>query len=114
MTQREFLTAVKDAEVSEEIKAFAAHAIEKLDDTNKKRQEKASKKALENAPIMDQIVNDILTTEPKTASDVAAALDVSVQKASALLRAIVAEGRATQTETKVPKKGTQKAYALAQ
>ena len=63
---------------------------------------------------VDEIVNTILTSEPKTASDVAAELGVSAQKASALLRSIVANGQATVSDIKVPKKGTQKAYTLAE
>lgn len=113
MTQREFLNAIVEGQTSTEISEFAAHEIEKMDAANAKRKEKASKKAQENAPIMDRIVAEVLSADPKTATDVAAVLEVSVQKASALLRAIVADGRAVQTEIKVPKKGTQKAYTLA-
>jgi hypothetical protein len=71
---------------------------------------KPSKTAIENAPIMDQIYNEILTDEAVTASTVAEAIGVSPQKATALLRALVADGRAEATEVKVPKKGAQKAY----
>jgi predicted transcriptional regulator len=60
---------------------------------------------------MEQIVNEILTSEAQTASAIAEAAGISVQKASALLRQIVADGKATVTEVKIPKKGTQKAYA---
>ena len=54
------------------------------------------------------------TNEPKTASDVATELGVTPQKASALLRQVVAEGKATVTDVKVPKKGAQKGYTLAE
>ena len=84
-----------------------------MDAANEKRKEKTSKKAEENQPIIDRIVNEVLTAEPQTATDVAAVLEVSVQKASSLCRAAVAQGKAVQSEIKVPKKGNQKAYALA-
>lgn len=111
MTNREFLTAIANMEnISEELKNEAVARIEKLDATNEARKNKPSKAAVENAPIMDQIFNEILSGEAMTASAVAEAIGVSVQKANALLRALVAEGRAEATEVKVPKKGTQKAY----
>jgi ribosomal protein S25 len=112
MTNREFLTAIANMEnISEELKAEATARIEKLDATNEARKNKPSKKATENAPIMEQIANEILTSEAQTASAIAEAAGISVQKASALLRQLVADGKATVTEVKIPKKGTQKAYA---
>lgn len=114
MTNREFLTAIANMEnISEELKAEATARIEKLDATNEARKNKPSKKAIENAPVMEQIANEILTSEAQTASTVAEAAGISIQKANALLRALVAEGRATVTEVKVPKRGVQKAYAKA-
>ena len=115
MTNREFLTAIANMEnISEELKAEATARIEKLDATNEARKNKPSKKATENAPIMEQIVNEILTSEAQTASAIAEAAGISVQKASALLRQLVADGKATVTEVKIPKKGTQKAYSIAE
>lgn len=113
MTNREFLTAIANMEnISEELKAEATARIEKLDATNEARKNKPSKKATENAPIMEQIVNEILTSEAQTAATIAEAAGISVQKASSLLRQLVADGKATVTEVKIPKKGTQKAYAV--
>ena len=111
MTNREFLTAIANMKnISEELKAEATARIEKLDATNEARKNKPSKKAIENAPVMEQIANEILTSEAQTASTVAEAAGISIQKANALLRALVAEGRATVTDVKVPKRGVQKAY----
>ena len=115
MTNREFLTAIANMEnISEELKAEATARIEKLDATNEARKNKPSKKATENAPIMEQIANEILTSEAQTAATIAEAAGISVQKASALLRQLVADGKATVTEVKIPKKGTQKAYAAVE
>lgn len=114
MTNREFLTAIVNGTVNDETTAYAQAALDKMDAANEKRRNTPSKKAVENQPLVDAILDGILTSEPKTASDVAAELGINVQKASALLRAIVADGKAVASDVKVAKKGTQKAYALAE
>lgn len=112
MTNREFLTAVIALEnVPEDVKTHAEERLAKLDTTNEARKNKPSKKAEENAPIMEQIANEVLTSEVQTASAIAETVGISVQKASALLRQLVADGKATVTEVKVPKRGVQKAYS---
>ena len=88
MTYREFLTATANADITPEITEFANAAIAKLDAQNEMRKNTPSKKATENAPLVDQ-------------------------KASMLCRAAVTDGRANVTDIKVPKKGTQKGYTLA-
>ena len=114
MTNREFLTAVSACEnCSEEVREYAKAAIAKMDATNEARKNKPSKKSEENAPIMENIANT-LTAEAQTASAIAEAVGISVQKASALLRQLVADGKATVTEVKIPKKGTQKAYSIVE
>lgn len=111
MTNREFLTAIANMEnIPAELKAEATARIEKLDATNEARKNKPSKKATENAPILEQIYGEILTNEAQTASAVAEAAGISVQKANALLRQLVADGKAAVEDVKVPKKGTVKAY----
>jgi hypothetical protein len=112
MTKREFLMEVAKIE-NEELAEFAQAELKKMDDANEKRKEKTSKKAEENQPLVDRIVNEILGTEPKTASDVAAILEVSVQKASSLCKAAVAQEKAVQSEVKIPKKGPTKVYTKA-
>jgi hypothetical protein len=111
MTNREFLTAVAANEnVPADIKEYAETAIAKMDATNEARKNKPSKKATENAPILEQIYDEILTNEAQIASAVAEAAGISVQKANALLRQLVADGKAAVEDVKVPKKGTVKAY----
>ena len=111
MTNREFLTAVSVCETcSEEIREHALAALAKMDAANEARKNKPSKKATENAPLIEKIVTEVLGIEAVTASTVAETMGISTQKASALLRAIVAEGRAEVTEVKLPKRGTVKAY----
>lgn len=110
MTKRDFLKAVMNGEINDEIKAFAEEEIEKLDTANAKRREKTSKKREENKPLLDQIYNEVLGEEPKTASEVAEVIQTSVQKASSLLRTLVEDGKAEAQEIKVPKKGKCKGY----
>jgi sRNA-binding protein len=112
MTNREFYSNIVNGNITEEVVAHATAAIEKLDAALEARKNKPSKKATENAPVLETITG-ILTSEPAVASDIATAAGISTQKASALLRQLVATGVAVQTEVKVPKKGTVKAYALA-
>ena len=111
MTQREFFTTiVEGATVTAEMEAFASHALANIDKVNESRRERQSKKAQENEPLLAQIETDILTVEPITASNVAAILGTSTQKATALLRALVAAGRAQVQDIKVTGKGMQKGY----
>nr|DAJ83508.1 MAG TPA: Ftsk gamma domain [Caudoviricetes sp.] len=114
-TQREFFTTiVEGATVTAEMEAFASHALANIDKANESRRERQSKKAQENEPLLAQIETDILTVEPITASNVAAILGTSTQKATALLRALVAAGRAQVQDVKVTGKGTQKGYFKAE
>lgn len=114
MTNREFLNAIATAEnIPEDLKNEATARIEKLDAANEARKNKPSKKAEENAPLIAQIYDEILGAEGITASAVAEKMGVSTQKANALLRALVAEGKATVEDVKLPKKGTVKAYTKA-
>ena len=112
MTNREFLMAIAELD-NAELAEHARLAIEKLDAANEKRKGKQSKKAEENQPLVDRIADEILGAEPMTATDVAGILEVSVQKASMLCRAAVAQGKAVQQEVKVKGKGAMKAYTKA-
>jgi hypothetical protein len=113
MTKREFLTKIAAGEMNDELMEMAAAEIGKLDAANEKRKGKVSKKAEENQPLVDRIVNELLGDEPVTATDVAGVLEVSVQKASMLCRAAVDQGKAIQTDVKIPKKGNMKGYTKA-
>ena len=83
-------------------------SLEKAAQRNEKRK---AEKAAEN----EELSNRVLATvgDGVTASDVAVALDLNVQKASSLLRALVNAGKLNVEDTKIPKKGTQKFYTLA-
>ena len=116
MTNREFYTNIANGTVTEAEKEFALAAITKMDETNEKRKNKVSPKEAEkqavDAVVREQIAG-VLTSDPQTAADIAAAVGISTQKASAQLRKLVADGVAVATDIKVPKKGVCKGYALA-
>lgn len=113
MTKREFMEVIvglaSEGKIDAELGAFAEEEIVKLDVTLAKRKEKISAKQAENAPLMDKIY-EFLSDEPMTATVIGEMLEVSTQKASALLRKMVDEGRAEKTDIKIPKKGIQKGY----
>lgn len=116
MTNREFFTNIANGTITETEKEFALSAIAKLDATNEKRKNKTSPKEAEkqaaDAVVREQIAG-VLTADPQTASDIATAVGISTQKASAQLRKLVADGVAVASDIKVPKKGTCKGYSLA-
>ena len=112
MTKREFYTAIMNGEIDEQVKLFASTELEKMDAANEKRRNTLSKKAQENLPLFEKIMNEILDDEPKTATDVATVLEVSVQKANGLLRRLADEGKINKVDVKIKGKGTQKGYTL--
>lgn len=114
MTKREFLNAVIEANVNEELSAFAVAEIAKLDERNKAKSSKPSKTAIANEPIKVAIVDFLADKENAIASDIAVGLEISTQKASALCRQLVEDGKLVATEVKVPKKGKVKAYHIVQ
>jgi predicted HTH transcriptional regulator len=112
MTKREFLEVVMELGHPEAAE-FAAKELEKMDRALEKRRSKPSKAQLANAPIIQQIVSEILEEkEYTTASEVAEVLEISVQKASAVLRQAVSEGKVEVADVKVKGKGVQKGYRL--
>ena len=120
MTNRDFynaiinadLTAILEDEMAKSVKEHAKAALGKLDATNEKRRNSTSKKAEENLPLMEQMVNEVLSFEPMTASDIGAALGISHNKATPIVKMAVARGLAGVKDIKVPKKGMQKGYFL--
>ena len=112
MTKRDFYVSVANGTVNEEVMAKANELIEKMDVENEKRKNRVSKKALENEPVKEAICG-VLGNEPKTATVIGEEVGISTQKASALLRQLVNDGKAEKTDVKVTGKGVQKGYTLA-
>ena len=122
MTKIELMKAiVEGATVTAEMAEKATEIIAADEAAKEKRKGKVSKAAQEkrdaNEAIARHIAVDILGAEAKTATDVAEVLtaeageEVKVQKASYLCRLAVKLGLANETEVKIPKKGSQKAYS---
>lgn len=82
MTNRNFFELVANGTMNDEIIAFARKTIEESD--SKRNAEKAKKDA-ENAPFIEAI-QSVLTDKPQTASQIAAAVNISTPKATALLK----------------------------
>ena len=101
MTIREFYKAIAASNASDEIKTFATEALIKMDEKNEKRRNTPSKAQIANEPIKQAILEALAT-----------AVEVTTQKASALCRALVAEGKITETEIKVRGKGKVKQYSI--
>ena len=113
MTNREFLNAIiSGSTITAELVEHATAELAKLDAANVKRKNKPSKTALENAPVL-KALTEALTDVPQTAAELAAIAGVSTQKASALLRQLVAAGVASVTDVKHAKKGVCKGYTIA-
>jgi Fic family protein len=108
MTYREFLNTIVSANISDEVTDFAKNEQDKLDARNEKRRNTLSKEQKANEEIKHSIVEYINGTV--TASEVAGALNISTQKASALLRQLVESGALVAGEVKVKGKGTVKTY----
>lgn len=109
MTNRDFYTAVINANINEEMTQFATDAIAKLDARNAKRASTPSKKQEENKPLIEKVAT-LLTSEPKLASELAKEMGLSPQKVTPLVKAV--EGVSV-CDVKVKGKGTQKGYFLA-
>ena len=87
MNKRDFFNAIVKADVADEVKAFAAKAIEDLDNKNKTRAVKAAEKRAEvNEPLVAKF-NEILADGTEHfAVDVAEALGIKVAKAAVIAK----------------------------
>ena len=109
MTKREFYNAIANGQMTDELMDYATEQIARMDSANEKRKNTLSKKQEENEAVKAEMLKH-LNTEPMTATTVGELMGISTQKASALLRQLVNDSKATATEVKIPKKGTQKGY----
>ena len=120
MTKREFFVAASEGKMTEEMQAMAAEFLVKMDAQLAARKGKVSEKEQAkrdaNEALARKVATEILGAEAMTATDVAAKLtemlgeEIKVQKASSLCRKAVELELAVQTDVKIPKKGTCKAY----
>ena len=128
MTNREFYTTIVETVANEELVEHAKAQLAKLDATAEKRKGKVSKADQEkrdaNEAMALYVVENFITTEAKTASDIAELINADAtlaaqlekpatsQKATALMKIAMAKELVSQIEVKIPKKGSVKAYIL--
>ena len=112
MTRRDFYNAVINANFNDDATEFAKAEIAKLDATNEKRKSTPSKTAVANEPIKANIVKLLNEHGTMCAADVGGMLEITTQKASALLRQLVEAEALVAEEKKVPKKGAVKFYSV--
>ena len=114
MTMREYLNAVANAHINDELDAKTADLLAALDKKNAQRSSKPSKTAIANEPIKAAIIDHLQgVDEPMTAEAVGAACGITTSKASALLVQLAKAERVTSCEVKVKGKGKVKGYRLA-
>ena len=113
MTNREALTKIINGVADDEVIAWATEAIAKLDAKNDKRKNTKSKEQIANEGLMATIVDLINERGAMVASDIAKAMEISTQKASALCTLLVKDGTLAVGDKKVKGKGTVKEYSLA-
>lgn len=114
MTTRNYFEAIAEGRMNDEIKAWAAGQIEKLDARNAKRAATPSKTAIANAPLKEAIFKYLSENDGKfTEAELGKVIDASHNKAGSLVRQLVAEGKVSVAEVKIPKVGTRKAYFIA-
>ena len=116
MTSREFFNAVIEGKITDEIKDFAKSQIEKLDSKNAKRKSTDSKTQTANKEVKATLLTTFENDKVYIASEIVGTVDGinSTQKASALLRQLVEEGKLVSEEVKVKGKGKVKGYRLAE
>ena len=126
MTNREFYTKVMEVmskcadfeklatdPIRDEIFAHAEAEIKKLDNRNANRSAKPTKTQQENAPIKQALLDYLTANDGQhTEGDLGTALGITHNKAGALARQLVAEGKVTSAEVKLPKVGKRKVYSI--
>ena len=121
MTKNELLNMIVEgtvvtAEMAEKANEMLAADAKAKEARKGKVSEKEQAKRDANEALARRVAAEVLSAEAKTATDVADELtkmlgeEVKVQKASSLCRKAVELELAVQTDVKIPKKGTQKAY----
>lgn len=88
MTNRDFFKAVINANINDDLTAFAQSAIEKLDKKNNDRKTKLSPNQKANEDIKAEILN-LLATAPQSAKTIVDNIGYNTQKISALCTQLI-------------------------
>lgn len=110
MNAREFYIAITNTEIADELKAYAAAQLGKMDASNAKVRAKAAEKRLSRADDAKMVIAT-LTTEPQTANAIVEALaakgitefgekPITRQKIATMLRDAIDEGLVVKTQVK--------------
>lgn len=113
MTQREFLNAVANGTLTDDVVNYATTALDKMNARNASRSSSPTKKQLENAPIIKSILEVLDDGQAHLGVDIAVALGISTNKVSGICTSLVKTGAITKTKVKVPKRGEVVAYTKA-
>lgn len=114
VTKREMLELVVNGVVNDEVKEQARAELAKMDARNakKKTSEKVLAKRRANKEMYEKLVSEVLTTEYKTAQELADALGVKPQTVQAVMRQNL-DDRVNVTDVVNDKRRVVKGYALA-
>lgn len=110
MNAREFYIAITNTEVSDELKAYAATQLDKMDASNARVRAKTAEKKLGRADDVKRVIAT-LTSEPRTATAIVEALaaegitefgekPITRQKIATMLRDAIDEGLVVKTQVK--------------
>jgi len=114
MTTRDHLNAIASGTITAPTMEWAKGQLERLDARNAKRANTPSKTALANAPLKEAIFKYLVENDGKfTEAELGKVIDTTHNKAGALVRQLVKEGKVSVEEIKVPKVGKRKAYFIA-
>ena len=115
MTKREFYENIINGTINDDVINTAKDYLAKMNTAQASRSSSANAKRAEiNKPIIDGMLAFFENSDGvHTAAEISTALEISVQKASALLRQMVATGLLTVEDVNIPKRGKQKGYKRA-
>ena len=114
ITAKAALSAIVEAAISPEVTEWAVAQLAGLERKAASKTAKAAEKAAaEAAPVIAAIAGVLASGEVMTASAIGEAVGISTQKATAMLRKMVASGEVVTSEVK-GKSGKVKGYALTE
>lgn len=116
MTNRQFLTAIINGEMTEAVIDHAKTQLAALDARNEKRKNTPSKTAQANEPIKAAMLAWLSEQTEPVLAEAAFAAGIeginSPAKAVALFTQLFGEGKVDKTDVKVKGKGVRKAYSI--
>lgn len=101
-TERDFLTAVINGDITEQVIAYAKDRLKKLDEKNEKRREKTSENQLKNAQLLKDFIAFITAEgKPQTTTEIARRFNLSTQKVAPIMANGVKSESVTETTKKI-------------